>query len=77
MPRVYRIAGEAGDMKFAIEVTAEKPYDAIEKAYSLLGSRHKLKRTQIKIKEVSVISPEEAESEAVKLLMAIDKVVKY
>jgi large subunit ribosomal protein LX len=78
MPKIYRIVGETTTgMKFKMEVTAEKPYDAVEKVLSLIGSRHKLKRVQIKIKEVSVVPPEEAQSEEVKLLMAIDKIVKY
>jgi large subunit ribosomal protein LX len=78
MPKIYRIVGETTTgMKFKIEVTAEKPYDAVEKVLSLIGSRHKLKRVQIKIKEVSVVPPEEAQSKEVKLLMAIDKIVRY
>jgi len=78
MPKIYRIVGDATTgMKFRIEVTAEKPHDAIEKAFSLIGSRHKLRRVQIRIREVSVVSPEEARSEEAKLLMAVDKVVKY
>jgi large subunit ribosomal protein LX len=78
MPKIYCIVGETTTgMKFKMEVTAEKPYDAVEKVLSLIGSRHKLKRVQIKIKEVSVVPPEEAQSEEVKLLMAIDKIVRY
>jgi Ribosomal protein L20A (L18A) len=78
MPKIYRIVGETTTgMKFKMEVTAEKPYEAVEKAVSLIGSRHKLKRVQIRIREVSVTPPEEAQSEEVKLLMAIDKIVKY
>jgi large subunit ribosomal protein LX len=78
MPKIYRIVGETTTgMKFKMDVTAEKPYDAVEKALSLIGSRHKLKRVQIRIKEVSVVPPEEAQSEEVKLLVAIDKIVKY
>ena len=78
MPKIYRIVGETTTgMKFKMEVTAEKPHDAVEKVLSLIGSRHKLKRVQIKIKEVSVVPPEEAQSEEVKLLTAIDKIIKY
>ncbi|AET32876.1 50S ribosomal protein L18Ae [Pyrobaculum ferrireducens] len=78
MPKIYRVVGEATTgMKFRLEVVGEKPYDAVEKAYSLIGSRHKLSRTQIRIREVSVISPEEARSEDVKILMNIDKVIRY
>jgi len=38
--------------KFSMTVRALKPEHAIEKAFSLLGSRHKLKRFDIKIEEV-------------------------
>jgi large subunit ribosomal protein LX len=48
--------------KFTIEVRAMNPNDAIEKVYSELGSRHKLKRYHIKIEETSEIPLEEAES---------------
>jgi large subunit ribosomal protein LX len=78
MPKIYRIVSETTTgMKFKMEVTAEKPYDAVEKVLSLIGSRHKLKRVQIRIKEVSVVSPEEARSEEVKLLMATDRIIRY
>ncbi|MGC8993809.1 MAG: 50S ribosomal protein L18Ae [Pyrobaculum sp.] len=78
MPKIYRVVGETTTgMKFRLEVVGEKPYDAVEKAYSLIGSRHKLSRTQIRIKEVAVIPPEEARSEDVKILMNIDKVIRY
>lgn len=78
MPRIYRVSGTTTTgMKFALEVTAEKPYEAIEKVFSLLGSRHKLSRTQIRILDVSPISPEEAKSEEAKMLMALDRIVKY
>jgi len=39
-------------IKFSIAVRALKPEHAIEKVYSNLGSRHKLKRFDIKIEEI-------------------------
>jgi len=45
---------------FTIDVRALKKEDAIEKVLSELGSRHKLKRSHIKILEVKEISPEQA-----------------
>ncbi|MCE4617508.1 MAG: 50S ribosomal protein L18a [Desulfurococcales archaeon] len=48
--------------KFAIEVRALNEEQAKEKVYSELGSRHKLKRTLIKIEDVKEISLEEATS---------------
>ena len=38
--------------KFSMTVRALKPEHAIERVFSLLGSRHKLKRFDIKIEEV-------------------------
>ncbi|MFN3804634.1 MAG: 50S ribosomal protein L18Ae [Pyrobaculum sp.] len=76
MPKIYRVAGETTTgMRFRLEITAEKPHDAIEKAYSLLGSRHKLRRIEIKIREVAPL--ESPAREEVKTLLAVDKVVKY
>jgi len=78
MPMVYRVVGDTSTgIKFALEVVAERPYDALEKVYSLLGSRHKLRRTQIRIREVSVVEPPSAKSDYAKMLMALEKVVRY
>ncbi|MCC6042415.1 MAG: 50S ribosomal protein LX [Candidatus Verstraetearchaeota archaeon] len=38
--------------RFSMTVRALKPEHALEKVFSLLGSRHKLKRFDIKIEEV-------------------------
>ncbi len=38
--------------KFSMTIRALKPEHAIEKVFSLLGSRHKLKRFDIEIEEV-------------------------
>ena len=43
---------------FTIDVRAMKKEDAIEKVYSDLGSKHKLRRAHIKVIDVSEISPE-------------------
>lgn len=47
--------------KFTVYVRALKKEHAIEKVYSDLGSRHKLKRYHIKIEEVREVSLEEVE----------------
>ncbi len=64
MASIYRVSGEAkmGDFyqKFSIDVVAENEEKAREYAYSLLGSRHKIKRYHIRIKDVREIPPEEA-----------------
>ncbi len=56
---------------FTLDVRAVKPEDAVEKVYSDLGSKHKLKRYHIKIIEVKEISPEEAKSKYVRDLSKI------
>jgi large subunit ribosomal protein LX len=48
--------------EFTIEVRALNEKDAVEKIYSDLGSRHKLKRYHIKISSVNEIPLEQAES---------------
>ncbi len=64
MTAIYRVSGKAkmGDFyqKFSIDVVAENEEQAKEYAYSLLGSRHKIKRYHIKIEGVKEIPPEEA-----------------
>ena len=62
--------------KFEIYVRAVKPEHAIEKVYSDLGSRHKLKRYQIKISEVKEVPLEEVEDLNLIRLAQLDKWVK-
>jgi len=57
---------------FTIDVRAVKKEDAVEKVYSDLGSKHKLKRYHIKILEVKEISPEEAKYKYVRDLSQIE-----
>jgi large subunit ribosomal protein LX len=45
-----------------------KPEDAVEKVYMELGSKHRVKRFQMKIFKVEEISPEEIENVLVKKL---------
>jgi large subunit ribosomal protein LX len=59
----YRAAGSFKDnnktQRFSIEIAAEDADKAKEKVLSTLGSRHKLKRWEIKLDEVSEIAVEE------------------
>ncbi len=76
MVKVYRVSGYTSrGMKFTLEIPAEKPHDAVEKVYSLVGSRHRVKRVEIKIENVTPV--ENVESENVKLLLALDKISKH
>ncbi len=62
--------------KFEIYVRAVKPEHAIEKVYSDLGSRHKLKRYHIKISEVKEVPLEEVDDLNLIRLAQLDKWVK-
>ncbi len=52
--------------KFTKDLVADGEEDAVEKAYSLLGSKYGIKRRLIKINAVKEISPEESEDPVVK-----------
>lgn len=53
---------------FKKEVRALKPENAKEKIYMELGSKHRVKRFQIKILKIEEISPEEIENPLIKKL---------
>ncbi len=61
--------------KFVKEIRALKLSDALEKLYSELGSKHKVKRANIKILKVEEISPEQALDKYVKELSQLTKMV--
>ncbi len=79
--RVYRVSGKMKIknvwQKFSLEVTATKPYEAIEKVYCELGSRHKLPRNLIKIESVREIKPEEARRKEILELLMLEYFVKW
>ncbi|MCD6357631.1 MAG: 50S ribosomal protein L18a [Thermoprotei archaeon] len=81
--RVYRISGmmklyRLGEWrKFTLEIPALRPEHAVERVYSELGSRHKLKRSHIKILKVEEISEEEVTKPYVKELLSLDRIVVY
>ena len=68
--KVFRVVGKIRkpnfQTEFRKEVRALKPEDAVEKVYMLLGSKHRVKRFQIKISKVEEIGPEEIENILVK-----------
>lgn len=78
--KTYLVSGSAklgnGDMKFKLYVRALKPKDAVEKVYELIGSRHKVKRYQIKIYKIEEITIDKA-SDNIKILSTIDKIIIY
>ena len=75
--KVFRVTGEIRKPNlrtdFRKEVRALKPEEAVEKIYMELGSKHRVKRFQIKILKVEEISPEEIESPLVKKLTLGEK----
>ena len=70
--KVFRVIGKIRkpnfQTEFRKEVRALKPEDAVEKVYMLLGSKHRVKRFQIKIFKVEEIAPGEIENLIVKKL---------
>ncbi len=82
--KIYRVIGEmliSHDrlptwQKFVLELRALNEKHALEKAYSLLGSRHKLKRYHIKIEKIEVISPEEVSRPYITKLLKLERIVK-
>jgi large subunit ribosomal protein LX len=75
--KVFRVIGEIRKPNFQTdfrkEVRALKAEDAVEKVYMDLGSKHRVKRFQIKIVKVEEVSPEEIESPFVKKLTLGEK----
>ncbi len=78
--KTYRIQGLAlfsGDRypewrKFSLEVRALNKDQAVEHVYSLMGSRHKIKRANIKIIRIDEIRPEEARNSFIRELAKIE-----
>ena len=68
--KVFRVIGKIRkpnfQTEFQKEVRALKPEDAVEKVYMELGSKHRVKRFQMKISQVEEIGPEEIEDILVK-----------
>lgn len=55
---------------FVKEVIADKSEHAVEKVYAELGSRHRVKRYQIKIIDVHEISAEDIENPILKKIVS-------
>ena len=71
--KVFRVTGEINkpNLKtdFAKEVIAAKSEHAIEKIYAEIGSKHRVKRFHIKIKDVEEIKPEDIEHPILKKMV--------
>ena len=71
--KVFRVTGEINKPKlktpFAKEVIVDKPEHAVEKVYAEIGSKHRVKRFQIKIVKVEEVSTEEIENPILKKIV--------
>ncbi|MCW4023051.1 MAG: 50S ribosomal protein L18Ae [archaeon] len=63
--KVYRVSGKISkpnlQTEFSKEIRAIKPEDAVEKVYTLLGSKHRVKRFQMSISKVEEIGLDEVQ----------------
>jgi large subunit ribosomal protein LX len=71
--KVFRVTGEIRKpylkTHFRKEVIAAKPEHAVEKVYTELGSKHRVKRFHIKISNVEEISPQEIEDPLIRKMI--------
>lgn len=56
---------------FTIEVASADEAAAIEKTFSLMGSRHRVKRQWVKIEAVRALKPEDITDHRVKYLLEV------
>jgi large subunit ribosomal protein LX len=70
--KIFRVTGEIHkpNLKttFKKEVIALKPEHAIEKVYTELGSKHRVKRFHIRITSVEEVQPEDVKDPVLKKL---------
>ena len=61
--KVYRVSGKISKpnlrTEFSKEIRAVKPEDAVEQVYSLIGSKHRVRRFQMSISKVEEIALDE------------------
>lgn len=71
--KVFRVMGEIQkpNLKtpFRKEVIAVKPEHAVEKVYTELGSRHRVKRFHIKISKVEEVAPQDIEDPLIRKMV--------
>lgn len=64
--KTFRITGEVKKPRttipFSIEMRATKEQEAIEKIYTDMGSRHKARRLEIKLKKIEELKTGETET---------------
>ena len=72
--KAYRISGTfrmgaIQENPFTIEIAAGKKDEAINKVYSMLGSKHGVKRREIRLKEVKPLKKDDIEDHVVRYLV--------
>ncbi|MCK5628191.1 50S ribosomal protein L18a [Candidatus Bathyarchaeota archaeon] len=71
--KVFRVIGKINkpnlQTDFCKEVLVAKPEHAVEKIYAEIGSRHRVKRFQMKILKVEEVPPEEIENPILKKMV--------
>lgn len=64
--KTFKITGEVKKARitipFAVEIRAMKDRDAIERVYADLGSRHKARRAEVKLKKIEELKVESTET---------------
>ena len=72
--KVFRVTGEIckPNLKtpFVKEVVADKSEHAVEKVYTEIGSKHRVKRYHMKVNKVEEIPPEEIANPILKKMVA-------
>ena len=76
MSKIWRASGAYKKKKrsfsFSRELLAEKESHVREKILSELGSRHRVKRREIEIKEIKEIKPEEVQNLDLRKLLGLE-----
>lgn len=71
--KAFKVTGEIDKPRlttpFVKEVLADKSEHAVEKIYSEIGSKHRVKRCHIKISDVKEISADEIENPILKKIV--------
>jgi large subunit ribosomal protein LX len=72
--KVFRVVGKIAkpnyNTDFRKEIRALKPEEAVEKVYMEIGSKHRAKRSQIKVLKVEEIGLEDVSDPTIKKLMS-------
>ncbi|MGD6852701.1 MAG: 50S ribosomal protein L18Ae [Candidatus Bathyarchaeia archaeon] len=71
--KAFKVTGEINkpELKtpFAKEILADKSSHAVEKVYSEIGSKHRVKRVHIKVVEVKELQADEIENPVLKKIV--------